>query len=267
MPLTAPPSPLPNLPLPMSPSKVPVLDIEIDNLTWPQALERFRSARFVITPNIDHLYNLSHHAQFREVYRLADLVLCDSRILALISPFCFGAKLQQIAGSDYFPAVCRHYASDESVRIFLLGGTTAAHAQLAAEGLKSRCQARIVGYYSPPFGFERDAAQMADIEQRIADSGATVVAVGLGSPKQELLIARMLQAPSAVQTYLAIGATIDFESGLVRRAPKLVSRLGVEWLYRFLQEPKRLFQRYFVHDPLVLLWIVRRRLKGLPQAA
>ena len=248
--------------MPASPPKIPVLDIAIDQVSWPQALARFRDSRFVVTPNIDHLYHLRHRADFRTAYAQADLVLCDSRILSLLAPFCLGAALPQIAGSDYFPAVCQHYAADESVLIFLLGGTTPAHAQQAADGLRHRRQARIVGHYSPPFGFEQDPAQLAAIAQIINDSGATVVAVGLGSPKQELLIARLLQAPSAVRTYVAIGATIDFESGLTRRAPKLVTRLGVEWLYRFLQEPKRLFKRYFVHDPLVLAWLVAYRLRG-----
>ena len=251
-----------NSPVPQRPAKVPVLAIEIDHLDWAQALARFRTARFIVTPNIDHLYNLQRHAGFQAAYRRADLVLCDSRILSLLSKSCCGTHLPQIAGSDYFPAVCRHYRDDDSVRIFLLGGTTPAHAQRAAEGLRARHQARIVGHFSPPFGFEHDEAQVADIVARIAASGATVVAVGLGSPKQEVLIARLLDLPTGAATFVAIGATIDFESGLLRRAPKLVTRAGVEWLYRFLQEPRRLFARYFVHDPLVLFWLLRRRLRG-----
>lgn len=244
------------------PAKVPVLAIEIDNLDWARALARFPTSRFIVTPNIDHLYTLRRHAGLRAAYRRADLVLCDSRILSLLSGFCCGTHLPQIAGSDYFPAVCHHYRNDASVRIFLLGGTTEVHAQRAAERLRSQRQARIVGHYSPPFGFEHDEAQVADIVARIAASGATAVAVGLGSPKQELFITRLLEMPTGASTFVGVGATIDFESGLLRRAPKLVTRAGVEWLYRFCQEPRRLFVRYFVHDPLVLFWLLRHRLRG-----
>lgn len=254
--------PMPGTGGPTTPARVPVLSVDIDHLSWAQALVRFRTAQFIVTPNIDHLYNLRRNPAFQAAYRRADLVLCDSRVLSLLSGFCCGTHLPQIAGSDYFPAVCRYYQNDESVRIFLLGGTTAAHAERAAERLRSQYQARIVGHFSPPFDFEHDEAQVAGIVARIAASGATVVAVGLGSPKQELLIARLLEMPTGASTFVAIGATIDFESGLLRRAPKLVTRAGVEWLYRFLQEPRRLFVRYFVHDPVVIFWLLRRRLRG-----
>lgn len=239
-------------------SKVRVLNIEVDNLNWQQALAQFKTARFIVTPNIDHLYNLRMNEAFYRVYKQADLVLCDSKILSVLSRYFFSSALQQIAGSDYFPAVCRHYSNDPDVRIFLLGGTTPEHSRRAYEALKRKYNAPVVGYYSPSFGFEHDPAQIEDIIARVEASGATAVAVGLGSPKQELLIELLMARGLKVNTYMAIGATIDFESGLVTRAPKVFTQMGMEWFYRFVQEPKRLFRRYFVKDPMVLFWIVRQ---------
>ncbi|MBD0255967.1 MAG: WecB/TagA/CpsF family glycosyltransferase [Cytophagales bacterium] len=235
-----------------------MLNIEVDNLDWQQALAQFKTARFIVTPNIDHLYNLRMNEAFYRVYKQADLVLCDSKILSVLSRYFFSSALQQIAGSDYFPAVCRHYRNDPDVRIFLLGGTTPEHSRRAYEGLKRKYNAPVVGYYSPSFGFEHDPAQIEDIIAQVEASGATAVAVGLGSPKQELLIELLMARGLKVNTYMAIGATIDFESGLVTRAPKVFTRMGLEWFYRFVQEPKRLFRRYFVKDPMVLFWIVRQ---------
>jgi exopolysaccharide biosynthesis WecB/TagA/CpsF family protein len=244
-------------------SKVKVLNIEVDNLNWQQALDRFKSSRFIVTPNVDHLYNLGTNQEFLHIYKQADLVLCDSKIISGLSALFFESQLQQIAGSDYFPAICKHYSNDPEVRIFMLGGTTEEHSRKAYENLKRKFNAPIVGYYSPDFGFEKNEVQIDQIIERIEASGATVLAVGLGSPKQEKLIARLQEKNLNIQTYIAIGATIDFESGLVARAPKLVTKMGMEWFYRFVQEPNRLFKRYFVKDPLVLYWIMNRYVKSL----
>jgi exopolysaccharide biosynthesis WecB/TagA/CpsF family protein len=144
-----------------------------------------------------------------------------------------------------------------------LGGTTEEHSRKAYENLKRKYNAPVVGYYSPAFGFEKDEAQIDAIIEMIEASGANVLAVGLGSPKQEKLILKLRSKNLKIKTYMAIGATIDFESGLVARAPKLVTKIGMEWFYRFVQEPNRLFKRYFVKDPMVLLWIMDRYVKSL----
>jgi exopolysaccharide biosynthesis WecB/TagA/CpsF family protein len=244
-------------------SKVKVLNIEVDNLNWQQALEQFKTSTFIVTPNVDHLYNLGTSQEFLNIYKQADLVLCDSKIISGLSSLFFESKLEQIAGSDYFPAVCKHYSNDPDVRIFLLGGTTEEHSRKAYENLKRKYNAPVVGYYSPAFGFEKDEAQIDAIIEMIEASGANVLAVGLGSPKQEKLILKLRSKNLKIKTYMAIGATIDFESGLVARAPKLVTKIGMEWFYRFVQEPNRLFKRYFVKDPMVLLWIMDRYVKSL----
>ncbi|MDB5151197.1 MAG: glycosyl transferase, WecB/TagA/CpsF family [Mucilaginibacter sp.] len=224
-----------------------VVNVYFDNLSFNEALLKFRSSRFIVTPNIDHLYNLYHNEAFFAAYNKADLVLCDSKILSLLSPLVCGQKIPQIAGSDFFPALCSHYQNDQSFKIFLLGGTTDESVDLATKNLNNKYNSIVGGYFSPPFGFEKDPKMIKKIIEMVNASGCSVLAVGLGSPKQELFIANNIGKFHSVKQIVAIGATIDFQSGYVQRAPKWISKVGLEWFYRFINEPKRLFKRYFVN--------------------
>jgi exopolysaccharide biosynthesis WecB/TagA/CpsF family protein len=116
----------------------------------------------------------------------------------------------------------------------------------------------IVDVYSPPFGFEKDEQECQAIIQRIKDSGATVLAVGLGAPKQEKWIAQYREQLPTIKIFLAIGATIDFEAGYKPRSPKWMSEVGLEWLYRLLSEPRRLWKRYLV-DSLPFFWLILKQ--------
>nr|WP_246535378.1 WecB/TagA/CpsF family glycosyltransferase [Litoribacter alkaliphilus] len=229
------------------------MNVEIDNLSLEESLKRLKKVKFVVTTNIDHLYNLRENPAFLKAYKEADMVLCDSKIISAISGFLFNSRLRQIAGSDYFPAACKFYNKDPSFKIFLLGGTTPMHAKKAAANLKKKCKARIVGYFSPPFGFEKNEDEIERIIHLINESGANLIAVGLGSPKQELLISRLRHSSLHNCTFMAIGATIDFQSGLLKRCPRVYTNIGLEWFYRFVQEPRRLFKRYFINGPQIIL--------------
>ena len=137
----------------------------------------------------------------------------------------------------------------------------------AADGVARKAAGRIngrvgremvVGYWSPPVGFENDPSQTDEIIRRISSSGATVVAVGLGSPKQEKWIARNRRLLPGVRLWMALGATIDFEAGTVSRAPLWIQKCGMEWFYRFCCEPRRLFRRYFIDDMKIFYYLARQ---------
>ena len=115
--------------------------------------------------------------------------------------------------------------------------------------------AKVVGTYSPPLGFERDDAECANICERINAARPDVLMLGLGAPKQELWIAKHHERLQ-VKAALCIGATIDFLAGEKARAPRWMQKCGVEWLHRLASEPRRLFKRY-AHDAWVfpqLIW-------------
>lgn len=234
--------------------RVKILNVPIENLSQLEFLEQFKSG-IVFTPNVDHLMKLQKDREFFNSYQLATYKLCDSKILFYISRLLGTPIKEKISGSDLFPAFYEYHKNNEDIKIFLLG---------AREGVALKAQAKInakvgrnivVGSHSPSFGFEKDEEECAKIIEIINQSGATVLAVGVGAPKQENFICKYKDRLPNIKTFLAIGATIDFEAGNLQRAPKWISEIGLEWLYRLLAEPKRLWKRYLVHSPS-FFWLV-----------
>ena len=117
----------------------------------------------------------------------------------------------------------------------------------------------VVGGYSPPFGFEKSAEETQKIIEQIRASGANTLAVGVGAPKQEKWIEAHRAGMPEIKRFLAIGATIEFESGNLSRAPKWMTKFGLEWLYRLGQEPKRLTKRYLQEDMPIFILLLKQR--------
>lgn len=241
--------------------RVRILNVEIDNITFERFLAELDQG-VVFTPNVDHLIKLQHDHEFYRAYAAADYRVCDSRIIQLVSPLVSATPIvEQITGSDFFPAFCQHHRHNtDKIRVFLLGGSEQT-VQLAAKRINQRAAAQVVvGAYSPPFGFEKDAEQTAKIIELVNRSSATVVALGVGAPKQEKwIIAHRHRMPN-VRIFFAIGATIEFIGGGQRRAPKMLSRLGLEWAYRLAQEPRRMVRRYLIEDLPFFQLLLEQRL-------
>ncbi len=237
--------------------EIKILGISIHNFSKQEFLESLNSG-VVFTPNVDHLVKLEQDFDFFRVYQEADYRVCDSKILYYVSRFLGMPIREKISGSDLLPDFCRHHKDNEDITIFLLG---------AREGVAYRAQQRmnakagrniVVGAYSPSFGFERSEDECAKIIDMINRSGATVLAVGVGSPKQEKWIAKYKHQLSGVRIFLAIGAAIDFEAGYKRRSPRWISEAGLEWLHRLLSEPRRLWRRYLL-EGLPFFWLVLKQ--------
>ncbi|MGK7888724.1 MAG: WecB/TagA/CpsF family glycosyltransferase [Leptolyngbyaceae cyanobacterium] len=228
---------------------VDFLNISLDNLSMDQLLPQLsQRGGLVVTPNVDHLVKLQHDPEFHQVYRHADYVVCDSKVVMMASQLLGQPLREKISGSDLFPAFYSYYANDPATEIFLLGGPPGVAVQ-AQQRINAKVGRPIVtDTYCPPFGFEHDDAENERIIERINASGATVLAVGVGAPKQEKWIHKYRDRLPNVKIFLAIGATINFEAGHTLRAPTWVSESGLEWMYRLLSEPKRLWKRYLVDD-------------------
>lgn len=244
----------------MKHTRVDILDISIDNISGIDLLERLKDGGVVFTPNVDHLVKLQKDPEFYRVYQDADYRVCDSQLIIYASRFLGQPIQEKVSGSDFFPAFYHRYSRDQSVKIFLLGGL---------EGVATKARRRInakvgrnmvVGSYSPPLGFETDPIECGKIIDIINNSGATVLAVGVGAPKQEKWIVKYRSSLSNIQTFFAIGATIDFEAGNLQRAPAWMSKAGLEWLYRLILEPGRLWRRYLVEDLAFFVLILRQKL-------
>lgn len=244
-------------------SKVKMLNVEMDNLTMDELLQRFDKG-LLVTPNIDHLIKLQKDREFYLCYQQAAFTVCDSRILFLLSKILFpGTALRaQVTGSDFFPAFCDYHSRLQGdARVFLLGGTDES-VEKAKNKINSRTQSNIiVGAYSPPFGFEKSTEETQKIIDLIQASGANTLAIGVGAPKQEKWVCAHREKMPHVTRFLAVGATIEFESGNLKRAPKWMTRLGLEWLFRLSQEPKRLAKRYLLED-VPIFWLLLKQKLG-----
>lgn len=234
--------------------RINLLNVEIDNLSKDDFLSGLTQG-VVFTPNVDHLMKLRRDPEFRKAYQAADYRLCDSQILMYASRF-LGTPLEaKISGSDLLPWFCHRHRYNPDVKIFMLGAKEGI-AHQAQQAINAKVGREIiVASHSPSFGFEKDPQECQQVIEKIRASSANVLVVGLGAPKQEKWIAKYRSQLPNIDIFMAVGAAIDFEAGNKPRAPEFVSELGLEWLYRMLSEPKRLWKRYLLDD-LPFVWLV-----------
>ena len=242
-------------------ARINFLNTYVDNLTMQEAVDKAEQliaqdgCSYVVTPNLDHIVILEDDQEFAEVYSNADLVLADGKPLIWISKLLKNPIKEKISGSDFFPHMCEMCAN-KGFSIFILGAAEGV-AEKAAENLCKKYQGlKIVGTYSPPFGFEKNENELKVIESLIRNARPDVLAVSLGSPKGEKFIYKHLKE-YGVSLGISIGATIDFEAGNVKRAPKWMADSGLEWLFRITQDPNRLVKRYW-NDAIKIIPIIRK---------
>ncbi|WP_292002852.1 WecB/TagA/CpsF family glycosyltransferase [Chlorobium sp.] len=227
---------------------VRILNINVTNITEHELLASMNSG-MLVTPNVDHFVHLQKNEAFYKAYKTAEWVVCDSRIIFFLSKLLPRSLPEAIPGSSFFRSYYTYHKNDAECRIFLLGAAEGV-ADKAMRLINERVGRQIViGAHSPSYGFEKNEAECKEIVEMINRSGATVLMVGAGGIKQEIWIAKYRQNMPNVRLFMALGATIDFEAGNVRRAPMFVRKIGMEWLFRLLMEPKRMYRRYLVNDP------------------
>lgn len=257
------------------PARVELFGVAIDSLRMEQAVGQIQAwiadpaprCHFVVTPNVDHIVMLQHHAGLIAAYRDAGMILADG-IPVLWSSRLLGHPLpERVAGSDLVPALFAAATVDRPLRVYLLGAAPGV-ADLAAQNIRRRWSSvEIAGTYSPPLGFDRSAAECESILARVAEAAPDVLIVGLGAPKQELWVHKYRERLAA-KVALCVGATIDFLAGERRRAPLWMQDAGLEWLYRVASEPRRLAARY-ARDAVIFPRLLARewwRLRASPGA-
>ena len=242
-------------------ARIKFMNTDIDNLTMAETLNEIdkliqkKNCSYVVTPNVDHIVRLEKDEELQKVYKNASLILTDGKPLIWISKWYKTPIKEKISGSDLFPRVCQ-LAANKNYTMYLLGAAEGVADTAARNLMKKYPGLSIVGTYSPPFGFEKNEQEMNKIKTQIQDVHPDILIVGLGCPKQEKFMyyhCKELGVPIS----FGLGASIDFEAGNIKRAPKWMSNHGLEWLYRFSKEPKRLFKRYFVDD-LKIISVARK---------
>jgi len=206
------------------------------------------------------------YPQFRQALLQVDWLVPDGAGIILASRLTGGALRRRITGADVFHRVCRMLQVRGGMRVFFLGSSDDTLQRIRERMIVDYPDVVFAGSYAPPFsdGFS-DADTKAMIEA-VNAARADVLWIGMTAPKQEVWINQHL-ARLDVRFAGAIGAVFDFYSGKVPRAPLLLQRLGLEWLLRLVQQPRRLWRRTFVSAPLFLLHVLAHRLRARPMPA
>lgn len=217
---------------------------------------------WAMTPNCDILRQAHADPKLRALFHSADAMVADGM------PIIWASRIQgtplrggRVCGSDLIYSLPERCAK-EGMSIFLLGGVNESELR-AAEILTARYPGlRIAGTYSPPFGFEKQPEQYEHMRTLIHEAQPDIVFVAISVPKSERLI-QEIRACAPDAWWIGVGASFDFVSGSISRAPPLFQKIGLEWAYRMVQDPKRLVRRYLRDDlpyaGLMFLNAVKRR--------
>ena len=213
--------------------KQPLLNTFINNVDMNETLTEIEEMiskekkSYIVAINVDVVMKIENDQYLKKIVDSADMVLVDGKPLVWISKMHGKPLKAKISGSDLVPLLC----------------------EVAAK--KNYSMFRIVGTYAPPMGFEEDKAELDKINKMISDARPDLLIACFGCPKQEKWIYENISKYDAKVSVCA-GATVDFLAGNVKRAPRWMSEHGLEWFYRFLQEPRRMFKRYFVDDVKII---------------
>lgn len=246
------------------PERIDVCGIPVDNMTMVEALEHIGQnidqgvkSSYVVTPNADVIVLLQKDKEFRRIYDGADLVLVDGMSLIWAGKYLNTPFREKVSGSDLFVHLCEACAKKGHSVYFM--GARPGVAQKAAEILqKTYPGLKVAGTYSPTFGFDKKEDENKMIVQMIREAKPDILFLGLGSPKQEKWIDKY-RLEVQVPVSISVGISFDYVAGTVRRAPVFMQRIGLEWFWRLLMEPRRLWKRYLVDDPVFFSMVWKQK--------
>jgi len=225
-------------------------------LTWIDAAVAARNRSYVCVAAVHTVMACQEDPELRAAVLGADFTVPDGQPLVWALNALGHGLTDRVYGPDLMDRACAR-AANSGLRFYLYGGRNQGALAELARALRLRHPGlRIVGGHCPPFRPLTDAEEGA-IAEEIDRSGADVVWVGIGVPKQEKWMARMrdrLDAPVLV----GVGAAFDFHAGLVPQAPEALQRLGLEWAFRLVQEPRRLWRRYLRYNPRFVAGFARQ---------
>jgi N-acetylglucosaminyldiphosphoundecaprenol N-acetyl-beta-D-mannosaminyltransferase len=254
--------PLPAVPEPPPVHETPVLGIPLaltdyeKTLDWIDASVSSETKGYICVAAVHTVVSSQDDPELREAVLNASFTVPDGQPLVWAMNALGHDMSSRVYGPELMARACER-AARTGLRFYLYGGRDqGALVQLALNLRRRYPGVRIVGGYSPPYR-DLSAEEEGAIVEEINGSGADVVWVGIGVPKQEKWMARMrdrLGAPVLV----GVGAAFDFHAGLVPQAPDAVQRLGLEWAFRLAHEPRRLWKRYAHYNPRFVTGFARQ---------
>jgi N-acetylglucosaminyldiphosphoundecaprenol N-acetyl-beta-D-mannosaminyltransferase len=229
-------------------NRIEMMGCRIDNLSMEETLQTIEG--FIksgkphqhVVVNVDKLVKASRDAELRRIINDCALVNVDGMPVVWASRLLGRPLKERVAGVDLFEALMRRSAS-RGWRVFLLGAR-----EEVVSGVKSAYEQKypgltVAGYRNGYWRPEEEAA----VVEHVKAAGADLLFVAISSPKKEQFLGRY-QAEMQIPFAMGVGGTFDVAVGRVKRAPVWMQNAGLEWFYRFLQEPRRMFRRYFVED-------------------
>ena len=246
---------------------VEVIGVPITRIRMTELLESIHQQihsngschQICITP-VNSLLAARDNTKVMQVFQSAKLVLCDGMPVKWATHLLGNPVPERITGLDLLPALLQA-ANKHSYRLFLLGAAPGVGDQLAKYIQTNFPKAHVVGVYVPPYRKVFSEEESVAMLQAIEDAKPHIVLVSLTAPKQDIWIAEHLNRIKA-NWAIGIGGAFEVTAGLIPRAPRWMQQNGLEWLFRFFQEPKRLFKRYFIEAPhfipLVMVQVIRK---------
>ena len=229
---------------------VDVLGVRVDATSYEDATRQVlrwgaqRASKYICCANVHAVMHAQESPDFARALADAALVTPDGMPLVWFLR-ASGVPQTRVYGPDLMLHVCRA-AAESGATVGLFGSTEATLERLVANLTRRYPTLRITFRHAPPFR-PTTAEEDAQVQQALAASGAQILFVGLGCPKQELWMAEHVRRSSVVM--LGVGAAFDFHAGTVAQAPAWMQRNGLEWAFRLSKEPSRLLMRYAKHNP------------------
>jgi N-acetylglucosaminyldiphosphoundecaprenol N-acetyl-beta-D-mannosaminyltransferase len=245
------------------PVAFPVLTVQVHALDAARALDiiqgwiRGGGRKYVCALTVHGVMEAHRQPAVSAAYAGAGLVVPDGMPLVWAGHLSGHPETGRVYGPDLTLALCG-LAAREGWSCYFYGGGEGVAEAMALEMRRRLAGLTIAGTHMPSFG-RRSAEEDAKDVQRINDSGASIVFVALGCPKQELWMADHRDRLSSA-VLVGVGAAFDFHTGRVRQAPRWMMELGLEWAFRLAQEPRRLWYRYLVYNPLFVMRFAWQRL-------
>jgi N-acetylglucosaminyldiphosphoundecaprenol N-acetyl-beta-D-mannosaminyltransferase len=241
---------------------------DVDGFLPVASAHRGGSFGYVVTPNVDHLIRYHDDPAFRAVYAGADYALLDSRFLSHVLRVSKGIHIRVCTGSDLTAQLFARVIEPHDPIVLI--GCESANARVLAD----RYGLTALRHYNPPMGFIHDPKEVeACVQFAEAHSPFRFCFFAVGAPQQEILAQALKSRGVARGMALCIGSSVNYLTGVERRAPRWIQRIGAEWLHRLIRDPRRLAKRYLVRGPRVFSLLrqtdvlVRPRTAHLPATA
>ena len=248
-------------------AQILLMGCKIDNLTMQETLDKIadfireRTPHQHVVVNVDKLVKASRSPALRRIINACALVNVDGMPVVWAARLLGTPLKERVAGIDLFDALMRR-AAESDWRVFLLGAREEVVAGVAAHYTKQLPSLTICGWRH---GYWQGAQEEAQVAEQVRASRADLLFVAISSPQKEQFLERH-QGAMQVPFAMGVGGSFDVVAGKVKRAPRWMQRAGLEWFYRFLQEPRRMFRRYFLEDA-TFFWLLLKELAQRAKAA